>query len=116
MYFFLTHRSIDTDDFKGDCNEETDTYLDFGQYPGVHLDIPKPINGPNKLLKTVNQAFHIADDEWQQEKSLERKKQEEMDRENEISDYDESHSSASILRSTTLFLAMPLLIFKLLKF
>lgn len=47
---------------------------------------------------------------------MERKKQEEMDRENEIPDYDESPSSASILKSNILFLAMPLLIFKLLKF
>ncbi|XP_063700712.1 probable chitinase 2 [Culicoides brevitarsis] len=105
--------SIDTDDFKGICPEETDTYVDFGHYPGVKLNFPTDKKGRFKLLKTINEAFIIANNEWQQEKDLElAKKQAEMDRENEIPHGPhEHHNAGSVSRA---FLGVVVLPFVLL--
>lgn len=74
--------SIDTDDFKGDCDNDPDTYKDYGRTPGITLTVPNPPRGRYLLLKTINQAFGVAEEEWKLEK--EKQARDEMDRENEI--------------------------------
>jgi len=107
--------SIDTDDFKGDCPEELDTYTDFGQYPGVKLKIPDPTKGRFKLLTTINDALIVADDEWNQEMAIEKaKEQEEMDKEN-IIPHKEAPGSGNRYSFTMLpLILLPLLIINLL--
>uniref|UniRef100_A0A336LTH1 Nucleoside diphosphate kinase n=1 Tax=Culicoides sonorensis TaxID=179676 RepID=A0A336LTH1_CULSO len=101
--------SIDTDDFKGSCPEENDTYADFGQYPGVKLNIPTAPKGSFKLLKTINEAMQLASVEWQQEKDIEfAKKQAELDKQNEIP-HKETGNTASSLYKTVLPILLVLL-------
>lgn len=59
--------SVDTDDFLGDCNTDTDTYADFNVSPGVKLSIPKRINSNYPLLQTINEAVLVTYDEIKQE-------------------------------------------------
>lgn len=68
------YRSIDTDDFKGNCPEEQDTYADFGLDFDVNLDISSEPKGKFKLLKTINEAIELLDNEWLQEQRIELKK------------------------------------------
>lgn len=94
------NRSIDTDDFRGICADEEDTYVDFGHYAGVKLHFPNEPKGRFKLLKTINEAIQVADNEWQQEKDIElAKKQAEIDRENEIPHKPDGNSGSSIYKS-----------------
>lgn len=79
------------------CPEETDTYADFGHYPGVHLNMPSQPKGRYKLLKTINEGIQVSNNEWQQEKDIEQaRKQAEMDRENEIPHKEEENSGNSL--------------------
>lgn len=112
---FHTNRSIDTDDFKGTCPEESDTYTDFGHYPGVKLQFPSEPKGRYKLLKTINEALQVADNEWQQEKDIElAKKQAEMDRENEIPHTLEENSGSALSKSILIAsLSLPLILLSL---
>lgn len=72
--------SIDTDDFRGICDLEDDTYKDFKTPMGIVLQIPKRVKSKYPLLTTVNEALMVSLDELQQEE--ERQKNE--DKENEI--------------------------------
>ncbi|XP_062555250.1 probable chitinase 2 isoform X2 [Armigeres subalbatus] len=54
--------SIDTDDFNGICNAEKDTFVDFRH----QVNIPLPIQGKYKLLRTINDAIAVADREFNQ--------------------------------------------------
>lgn len=92
--------SIDTDDFKGDCSEDEDTYKDFGSYPGIQLSIPNPPRGRFPLLKTVNEAFNLAIEETKLEKL--KKAQDEQDKENEISPPNDPNGSSMVLPSILL--------------
>lgn len=67
---YFSNRSIDTDDFHGDCDIDTDTFTDFNPMPGVTLDIPKRIEANYPLLRTVNEAMVVALDEIAQEAKL----------------------------------------------
>lgn len=71
--------SVDTDDFLGDCDIETDTYEDFRNSAGIQLNIPRRVNSNYPLLRTINEAIIISLDELQQENEI---KEHEM--ENEI--------------------------------
>lgn len=71
--------SIDTDDFLGDCDIDTDTFADFKPMPGVTLHIPKRIEANYPLLRTVNEAMVLALAEIAQEARLP-----DRDRDNEI--------------------------------
>ncbi|XP_058066049.1 probable chitinase 2 [Anopheles bellator] len=59
--------SVDTDDFNGLCEPETDTYVDFGDRDKVTLSIPRPVSGKYPLLKTISNAIVVATDELTQE-------------------------------------------------
>lgn len=76
--------SVDTDDFMGDCDGEQDMYEDFGLVAGVHLQVPRRLNGNYPLLRTINEAVLVAIDEIEQEKEIA-----ESDSENEIPTGDE---------------------------
>lgn len=105
------NRSIDTDDFKGVCPEEEDTYVDFGHYPGVKLHFRTEPKGRFKLLKTINEAIQVAHNEWQQEKDIElAKKQAEIDRENEIPHGLDGNSASSIYKKIAFNLLLPLIL------
>lgn len=71
-------RSIDTDDFRGDCSEDSDIYADFGKYPGIELDVPIAPHGKCSMLKAVKQAIDVAEKEYEVETEL--KKEEEKAR------------------------------------
>lgn len=71
--------SVDTDDFLGDCEIELDTYDDFGKMAGVKLSIPRRVNANYPLLRTINEALIIAEDEIEQENVIK-----ESEAENEI--------------------------------
>lgn len=55
--------SIDTDDFLGECDVETDVYDDFRHFK--HLDLPMPHRLSNNypLLRTINEAIPLAIEE-----------------------------------------------------
>jgi len=57
--------SVDTDDFRGECNNEEDTYTDMlaTVRPGITLNIPKRFNTNYPLLRTINEATVIASEE-----------------------------------------------------
>lgn len=61
--------SVDTDDFRGECVSEDDTYADFlaSARPGIKLNIPKRINTNYPLLRSINEATVIALDEVEAE-------------------------------------------------
>ncbi|XP_031640870.1 probable chitinase 2 isoform X2 [Contarinia nasturtii] len=71
--------SVDTDDFRGECDIDNDTFIDFKPVPGVDLTIPKRYNANYPLLRTINEATVLALDEISQEAHLPDK-----DKENEI--------------------------------
>lgn len=73
--------SIDTDDFRGLCDLEDDTYKDFKTPMGIVLQIPKRVKSKYPLLTTLNEALMISLDELQQEED----RQKNEDKENEIS-------------------------------
>lgn len=75
----FSNRSIDTDDFHGHCDIDTDTFSDFQPMPGVTLEIPTRIETNYPLLRTVNEAMVVALDEIAQEARLPAR-----DRDNEI--------------------------------
>lgn len=76
--------SIDTDDFRGDCEREEDTYADFRAKPGVKLMMLERTSKNYPLLRTLNEAIEISQDEKTQEAQIEK------DKENEI-----EHSSST---------------------
>lgn len=65
-------RSIDTDDFNGECDNSInfDTYSDYRPRPKVKLNIPKRTEKNYPLLRTLNDAIEITLDEMTQEISL----------------------------------------------
>lgn len=73
--------SVDTDDFRGDCDNDDDTYADFiaGTRPGVVLTIPKRYNSNYPLLRTINEATVIALEEIKLEAAIK-----DQDADNEI--------------------------------
>lgn len=71
--------SIDTDDFRGDCDLDDDTFADFKPLPGVTLNITKRYHANFPLLRTINEATVVALDEIAQEAQLPDK-----DKDNEI--------------------------------
>lgn len=58
--FFYIYRSIDKDDFRGDCNLDNDTFIDFKPVRGTTLSIPKRYNSKYPLLRTINEATALA--------------------------------------------------------
>lgn len=72
-------RSVDTDDFLGECDIDNETFVDFKPMAGVNLTIPKRYNANYPLLRTINEAIVLALDEISQEARLPHK-----DKENEI--------------------------------
>lgn len=97
--------SVDTDDFLGDCDTETDTYDDFKVASGVKLNVPKRLNTNYPLLRTINEAILVTLDEMAQEEEIKT-----SDEENEIpSDEDSSdenngsYGSDSICRNLLWF-------------
>lgn len=96
--------SIDTDDFRGDCEEDVDTYKDFGRAPGISLKVPNPPKGRFPLLRAVNQAFTVAEEELRLEK--EKQAQDELDKENEIIPPDADKSAANFVVPGTLVLRL----------
>lgn len=84
-------RSIDTDDFLGDCDVEQETFDDFGGTAGVKLTLPKRVNSNYPLLRTINEGIIIALDEIDQENAI---KENEVD--NEIPHGDESGNGANV--------------------
>lgn len=69
---FSFHRSIDTDDFSGECDDSFyfDTFNDFRAKPKVKLNIPKRVEKNYPLLRTLNDAIVITVDEMKQEEKL----------------------------------------------
>jgi hypothetical protein len=65
-------RSIDTDDFQGDCDGSInfDTFSDYRAKPKVKLNIPKTTEKNYPLLRTLNDAIVITLDEMRQEMDL----------------------------------------------
>lgn len=59
--------SVDTDDFRGECDLSDDTYADYKPEAGVRLSVPKRINSNYPLLRTINEAIVVAEDELRQE-------------------------------------------------
>lgn len=57
MYIY---RSIDKDDFRGDCYLDNDTFIDFKPVRGTTLNIPKRYNSKYPLLRTINEATVLA--------------------------------------------------------
>ncbi|KAG5676387.1 hypothetical protein PVAND_006227 [Polypedilum vanderplanki] len=64
--------SIDTDDFRGECDEKInfDTFSDFRAQPKVKLNIPKRMERNYPLLRTLNDAIVVTLDELRQEENL----------------------------------------------
>lgn len=62
--------SVDTDDFLGDCTAEQDTFADFGDSAGIRLQIPKREYNNYPLLRTMNTALIVAEDELRQENEI----------------------------------------------
>lgn len=52
--------SVDTDDFRGDCEFPTDTYEDFRDNPNIKLNIPNRKYKNYALLNTVNDAIVLS--------------------------------------------------------
>lgn len=73
--------SIDTDDFRGDCNKEEDTFADFRSAPGVHLNFPTRTSKTYPLLRTLNEAIDVSLEEMKQEAQIKKDKE---DKQNEI--------------------------------
>lgn len=71
--------SIDTDDFLGKCELETDTFSDFMETAGIQLTIPKRTNANYPLLRTINEGIILALDEIDQQNRIK-----EQEKENEI--------------------------------
>lgn len=95
------NRSIDTDDFLGDCDIDDDTFADFKPLPGVTLNIPKRFHAKFPLLKTINEATVVALDEIAQEAQLP------TDKDNEIphgTDEDDKGSASCIKQNLYLTL------------
>lgn len=92
--------SIDTDDFRGDCDIGDDTFADFQPSPGVTLNIPKRYNANYPLLRTINEAIVVSLDEIAQEAELSDK-----DKQNEIPHGSDEHGkdSASIAEQNTYY-------------
>lgn len=55
--------SIDTDDFLGNCEIDTDTFADFKPLGDLTLRIPNRFNRNYPLLRTINEAIVITLDE-----------------------------------------------------
>lgn len=68
----LVCRSIDTDDFAGNCDDSInfDTFNDFRSKPKVKLNIPKRTDKNYPLLRTINDAIRVTVDEMVQEENL----------------------------------------------
>ncbi|XP_055315783.1 probable chitinase 2 isoform X3 [Sitodiplosis mosellana] len=97
--------SIDTDDFHGDCDIDTDTFDDFKPMPGVNLNFPSRHNANYPLLRTINEATVVALDEIAQEATLPEK-----DKENEIDDKLEDDKGIAITATqNTCFMAVAML-------
>lgn len=66
------YRSIDTDDFQGECDNgmNFDTFSDYRPKPKVNLKIPKRTEKNYPLLRTLNEAIEITLDEMTQEINL----------------------------------------------
>lgn len=71
--------SVDTDDFHGDCDIDSDTFDDFKDQPGITLSKPKRYNANYPLLRTVNEGIVLSLDEIAQEAKLDH-----HDKDNEI--------------------------------
>lgn len=98
--------SIDTDDFHGDCDIDTDTFADFKPMPGVNLSFPLRHNANYPLLRTINEATVVALDEIAQEAKLPDK-----DKENEIDDkpVKDDKGTASSTAQNSYFMAFAML-------
>lgn len=59
--------TVDMDDPYGKCAIEQDTFVDFKPNDGVTLNIPTRSNNTYPLLKTINEAILVTQDEYQQE-------------------------------------------------
>lgn len=108
--------SIDTDDFRGDCNKEEDTFADFREKPGVKLTFPTRVAKNYPLLRTLNEAIEVSLSEKYQEELIER------DRENEIkpiqssTDYPSKTGPASGVSQIVHSIGLTMLTVVLLKF
>lgn len=53
--------SIDTDDFRGNCLPEKDTYEDYRYLKSANIELPSPnVNRTYPLLRTINSAISLA--------------------------------------------------------
>lgn len=68
----MIFRSIDTDDFNGECDNglNFDTFSDYRPKPKVKLNIPRRTERNYPLLRTLNEAITITLDEIKQEMNL----------------------------------------------
>ncbi|XP_055844298.1 probable chitinase 2 isoform X1 [Episyrphus balteatus] len=62
--------SVDTDDFLGECEPESDTFAEFGNIKGVKLQIPRRINTNYPLLRTINEGIVLAIEEIDQQNAI----------------------------------------------
>lgn len=72
--------SVDTDDFLGECEPETDTFAEYGNDKGVKLQIPRRINTNYPLLRTINEGIVLATEEIDQQNAIENEKTDEKNR------------------------------------
>lgn len=100
--------SVDTDDFLGDCTAEQDTFADFGDSAGIRLQIPKREYNNYPLLRTMNTALIVAEDELRQENEI--RKQE---KENEIEHGEPGSANVISLKSYLIGSIIFVFIFKL---
>lgn len=87
--------SVDTDDFRGDCDREEDTFADFKGIPGVKLQLPVRKESNYPLLRTLNEAIELSLDEIRQEEQIDDKDNEIINN-NNGSDHKNEPGSANI--------------------
>lgn len=95
--------SMDTDDFKGDCDDSlnSDRFNDYRTEPKVKLNFPRMTGKTYPLLRTLNDAIVISLDEIRQEENIINDKENEIVVDDEIdkSKSDEPSSSTALLSS-----------------
>lgn len=73
--------SVDTDDFQGDCDSSLndDRFNDFRTAPKVKLNFPQTTSKTYPLLRTLNDAIVLTQEEMMQEQNMNADKENEID-------------------------------------
>ncbi|XP_065360419.1 probable chitinase 2 [Calliphora vicina] len=85
--------SIDTDDFLGECEPETDVYEDFRHFKHLDLAMPHRLSNNYPLLRTINEAVPLAIEETKHKHDHPHHPDRDEDQEPNIEDNEIPHGS-----------------------